>query len=594
VPKGFFTLVLHAHLPFVRHPEHEGCFEEDWLFEAITEVYLPLLDALARLAAEGVEARLAMSISPTLCEMLSDDLLRTRYTRRLDDLLALAERELARTFRDAPQFFPAAKLNFDNLRATKKLWEETYTRDLVRAFRDLQDAGALEIMTCAATHALLPLVSTVEARRAQVCVAAANYRRHFGRAPRGIWLPECAYAEGLEKILAAAGLEYFVADAHAVLHGEPRPRYGVHAPVRCANGVAVFARDLETSEQVWSSMVGYPGDPAYREFYRDLGWDAPLKELPARLRTSDERRPLGLKYHRVTGRDVPLSEKLPYDPAVAAARARTHARHFVTERVKQVARLCGALGGRAPLIVSPYDAELFGHWWFEGVQFIEWVLRFLHERREEISTVTPGDYLDAGATLQTQQLSASSWGEDGYYKVWLSPQNAWVYPHQHAAEARMTALANRFAQDSATNPMARDANSNDAGGRGANIKHAGTNINHASAQIDLTNTNDSTANLSGANDSTALRARSLKQCARELLLAQASDWAFQIYQGTTADYAARRFRSHIARFNALADEIERGEIDVRQLEEIERRDNIFAHLDHEIFRSQQEAQRAAS
>lgn len=570
VPKGFFTLVLHAHLPFVRHPEHEGCFEEDWLFEAITEVYLPLLDALARLTEEGVGTRLAMSISPTLCEMLSDNLLRTRYTQRLDALLALAEQELPRTFRDAPQFFPAAKLNFENLRTTKKLWEETYRRDLIHAFRELQDAGALEIMTCAATHALLPLVSTTEARRAQVHVAVANYRRHFGRAPRGIWLPECAYAEGLERILDEADLEYFIADAHALLHGEPRPRYGVHAPVRCANGVAVFARDLETSEQVWSSMSGYPGDPAYREFYRDLGWDAPLEHLPSPLRTSEHRRPLGLKYHRITGRDVPLSEKLAYDPTAAAARAREHARHFVAERVKQIARLSDAFAGRAPLVVSPYDAELFGHWWYEGVQFLACVLRFLHERRDEISTVTPGDYLDAGTTLQTQRLSASSWGEDGYYKVWLSPQNAWLYPHQHAAEARMTALANRFAQVKATNSTASSANASSA------------------------NANDANAHLDRATGATDLLRRALDQCARELLLAQASDWAFQIYQGTTADYAARRFRSHIARFNALADEIERGEIKVRQLEEIERRDNIFAHLDHRIFRSRREAQRAGS
>jgi 1,4-alpha-glucan branching enzyme len=580
VPKGFFSLVLHAHLPFVRHPEHEGCFEEDWLFEAITEVYLPLLDALARLRDEGIKARLALSISPPLCEMLSDELLRARYARRLDDLLALAERELARTFRDAPQFFPAAKLNFENLRAAKKLWDETHRRDLVRAFRELQDAGALEIMTCAATHALLPLVSTDEARRAQVSIAVANYREHFGRAPRGIWLPECAYAAGLEKILADAGLEYFVVDAHAVLHGEPRPRYGVHAPVRCTNGVAAFARDLETSEQVWSSKIGYPGDPAYREFYRDLGWDAPLEDLPTRLRDDVRRRPLGLKYHRVTGLDVPLSEKLPYDPRAAAARAREHARHFVEERIKQVARLSVALGGRAPLVVSPYDAELFGHWWFEGVQFIECVLRLLDERREEVSTVAPGDYLDTAAPLQTQQLSASSWGEDGYYKVWLSPQNAWMYPHQHAAEARMTALADRFATDRAHNSTTNEANIKVA--RGANVEHASANINRVGATIKHAGAR---ASREHESDPTALLARALAQCARELLLAQASDWAFQIYQGTTADYAARRFRSHVARFHTLADQIERGEIDRRQLEDLESRDNIFARLDHEIFRS---------
>jgi 1,4-alpha-glucan branching enzyme len=539
VPKGFFSLVLHAHLPFVRHPEHEGPFEEDWLFEAITEVYLPLLDMLARLRDEGVHTRLTMSISPTLCEMLSDTLLRARYTQRLENLLALAERELARTFRDEPQFFPTAKFNFESLRATRKQWEETYRCDLVRAFREMQDAGALEIITCAATHAFLPLISTVEARRAQIQIAVANYRAHFGRAPRGIWLPECAYAVGLESLLAEVGIEYFIAEAHALLHGEPRPRYGVHAPVQLSNGVAAFARDMETSEQVWSALAGYPGDPAYREFYRDLGWDAPIDYLLPHLCGNAERRPLGLKYHRVTGRDVPLSKKMPYDPQTAAARARTHARHFVDERSKQIARLADAMKGRAPLVVSPYDAELFGHWWFEGVRFVEAALRLLDERREEIACLTPGDYLDTGTPLQTQKLSPSSWGEGGYYKVWLSPENAWLYPHQHAAESRMTALADRSITEL-------------------------------------------------PNDATT---RALKQCARELLLAQSSDWAFQIHQGATADYAARRFRTHVARFNALADEIERGEIDEMMLQEIESRDNLFAQLDHTVFRSAPETKK---
>ncbi|MFL6229026.1 MAG: glycoside hydrolase family 57 protein [Pyrinomonadaceae bacterium] len=545
MPKGFFSLVLHAHLPFVRHPERDHFFEEDWLFEAITEVYLPLLDALARLQAEGSQPRLALSVSPTLCEMLSDALLRARYSRHLDNLLALAEKELTRTFHERPQFFPAARLNFENLRAAERLWEDVYARDLVGGFRELQDAGVLDIMTCAATHALLPLVSTVEARRAQIQIAADNYRKHFGRAPRGIWLPECAYGTGLETLLAEAGIEYFIADSHAVLHGEPRPRYGAHLPVRCANNVAAFPRDTESSQQVWSSIVGYPGDPAYREFYRDLGWDAPLEYLLPHLDGDARRRPLGLKYHRVTGRDVSLADKLPYDPQAASARAHVHASHFVAERIKQCVRLGEALGGRAPVVVAPYDAELFGHWWFEGVEFVECALRLLHERRAEIATVTPGDYLDGldeNAPLQTQQLSDSSWGEEGYYKVWLSPANAWLYPHQHAAEARMTRLAECFAADTAADQPTTD-----------------------------------------------LRARVLAQCARELLLAQSSDWAFQIYQGTTADYAARRFRSHVARFHALADALEHDASDETLLSEIEARDNLFAEIDPNHFRCAREA-----
>ena len=528
---GYFSLILHAHLPFVRHPEHPEFLEEDWLYEAITEVYLPLIFAFSNLYESGARPRLAMNVSPPLCEMLSDSLLQERYTRHLENLLALAQKEVERSSREAPQFQAVARMYNETLSAALSLWNDRYNRNLVRAFRELQDEGVIEIITCGATHGFLPLISTPEAKRAQVSVAVANYRKHFGRSPRGIWLPECAYEPGIEYLLADAGIEYFISDAHAILYGDPRPRYGVHSPVRCPNGVAVFARDLETSQQVWSSVIGYPGHSAYREFYRDLGWDAPIDYLLPHLHSNGERRHLGLKYHRISGKDVAQDMKLPYDPTAARERAAQDAGHFVWERIKQARHLRKQFNGRPPLVVSPYDAELFGHWWYEGPQFIDFVFRKLHWDQNDVEAIAPGDFLDSGIPIQTQQPSQSSWGEDGYFKVWLNELNSWMYPHQQAAEERMTALANRFAE-----------------------------------------TDEPTR-------------RALNQAARELLLAESSDWAFQIYQGTTVEYATRRFRSHIRRFNALADGIEQGHIDGERLEEIESRDNIFAELDYRTYRS---------
>jgi 1,4-alpha-glucan branching enzyme len=531
VALGYFSLILHAHLPFVRHPEHPEFLEEDWLYEAITEVYLPLIFVFSNLHKSGAQPRLTMNVSPPLCEMLADPLLQSRYLRHLENLLALSEKEVARTSLEAPEFLPVAQMYSESLSAAHTLWTSRYKGNLVDAFRELQDAGVLEIITCGATHGFLPLISTTDARRAQVEVAVANYLKHFGRRPRGIWLPECAYAEGLETLLAEAGIEYFIADAHAILYGSPRPRYGVHAPVRCPNGVAVFARDIETSQQVWSSIAGYPGHPAYREFYRDLGWDAPLDYLLPHLHASGERRHLGLKYHRITGREVEQQHKLPYDPQAARERAARDAGHFVNERIKQAAALQETFQGRAPLVVSPYDAELYGHWWYEGPQFLDFLFRKLHWDNDAIAAVTPGDVLDSGIAIQKQQPSASSWGEEGYYKVWLNEANAWMYPHQHAAETRMTELANQH---------------------------------HAPDE---------------------LTRRALNQAARELLLAQSSDWAFQIYQGTTVQYAARRFRTHIRRFDSLASDIEKRSIDEARLAETEAHDNIFAEIDYRVYQS---------
>jgi 1,4-alpha-glucan branching enzyme len=528
MPVGYFSLILHAHLPFVRHPEYPEFLEEDWLYEAITEVYLPLVFIFQNLHEAGARPRLAINVSPPLCEMLSDELLQNRYTRHLENLINLAKKEVERTRKEAPEFSDAARMYVETLSAALDLWNNKYNRNLVNAFRQLQDEGVLEIITCGATHGFLPLISTQEARRAQIEVAVKNYKKHFGRQPRGIWLPECAYEPGIENLLKDAGIEYFIGDSHALVYGEPRPRFGVHAPVLCPNGVAVFARDVETSQQVWSAEVGYPGNVVYREFYRDVGWDLPFDYIKPFLHADESRRNLGLKYYRITGK---TEHKEPYIPELARLKAAEDATDFINKRIEQAHNLRETFGGHPPLVTSPYDAELYGHWWFEGPQFLDFLFRKMHYDQTEIEAITPGDFLDAQIPIQIQQPSASSWGENGYYKVWLNEGNSWMYPYQHDAERRMTELANRFEYPN------------------------------------------------------ELENRILNQLARELLLAQSSDWAFQIYQGTTVQYSSRRFESHIHRFDLLANMFEQNEFNEELLREIESRDNIFAEIDYRIYRS---------
>ncbi|CAN5384138.1 glycoside hydrolase family 57 protein [soil metagenome] len=551
MPVGYFSLILHAHLPYVRHPEYPEFLEEDWLFEAITEVYLPLIFIFQSLHEAGVRPRLAMNVSPPLCEMLADPLLQERYTRHIENLLDLAFKELERTLKEAPEFQAAARMYVDSLAASLHLWHDRYGRDLVKAFRELQDEGVIEIITCTATHGFMPLISTEESRRAQVAIAVANYKKHFGRQPRGIWLAECAYEPGVEELLKENGIEYFISDTHAILYGDPRPRYGVHAPVACPNGTAVFARDVETSQQVWSAEVGYPGNDVYREFYRDIGWDAPLDYLKPHLHADGERRHLGLKYHRSTGRDVPQQMKQPYIPALAREKAAEHASHFIGERIKQAYILRETFDSHPPLVVSPYDAELYGHWWFEGPQFIDFFFKKLHFDQNEIEAITPSDFLDSGMPIQIQKPTASSWGEAGYYKVWINERNSWMYPYQHDAERKMTAFANKFKVQS------------------SKFKVTGS---------------DNSSNFEPGSLNMELLVRILNQMARELLLAQSSDWAFQIYQGTTVQYSTRRFQSHIHRFDLLAKMLDSGEVDHDVLAEIERRDNIFSEIDYTVYR----------
>ncbi len=522
--QGYLALVLHAHLPFVRHPEHEHFLEENWLFEAITESYLPLIQVMDGWLREGMDTRLTLTLSPTLCAMLLDPLLQDRYVRHLEGLIELAEREIHRTYWDK-HFQPLAWVyhhRFNSLRDTYF----AYGRNLIGAFRKFQEAGKLEIITTAATHAVLPLLAHhPPSLRAQILVARDSYRRCFDCDPRGIWLPECAYAAGVETMLQEAGIRWFIMDTHGVLHARPRPRYGVFAPIFTPNGIAAFGRDLDSARQVWSKHEGYPGDARYRDFYRDIGFDLDYDYVKPYMTGSGRRTFTGIKYHAITGGE---SEKKIYDRAAALQVAAEHAGHFLGARIEQIQRLAAILD-RPPLLVSPYDAELFGHWWYEGPEFLDYFVRKTVFDQKTIALTTPWDYLCANPTQQVARPSTSSWGEEGYLKVWLNETNEWIYPHLDVAMDRMTRLARRFPKAS------------------------------------------------------GLTERALKQAARELLLAQSSDWPFILRTGTSPDYARQRVKDHLLRFTALHEQLNRGTVDEAWLQSVETLDNLFPDVNYHYW-----------
>src|SRR6266571_4595137 len=345
MPSGSLALILHAHLPFVRHPEHEHFLEEDWLFEAITETYIPLLRMMQRLVDDGVPFKLAMSITPTLCAMLEDELLRERYVRHLNLLIDLAERERKRN-RNDPKLRELVEFYFDLFSDTQRFFVAQWKCDLLAAFRELRKTGALEIIGCAATHGLLPLIQqqSREAARAQILIGRDVYADLFGGEPTGFWLPECAYAPGLESFLQEANVRWFVLDAHGLMFGKPRPQRSIYAPCYAPAGPAAFARDRDSSRQVWSAEEGYPGDPAYREFYRDVGFDLPMEHLGPIAR--GQRKFAGVKYHRITGRG---EEKELYNREAAEKAAETDAVHFLEQRRQQIREISGL--GFDPVIV---------------------------------------------------------------------------------------------------------------------------------------------------------------------------------------------------------------------------------------------------
>jgi len=525
-PKGYLSIVLHAHLPYVRHPEFDEFLEEDWLYEAVVETYLPLIERFNRLVQEGVDFRFSMVCTPSLASMLSDPLLKRRTLRRIDTLIELAGKEVDRTFGQG-KFHDLAHFYLERFLALRRLYVDHLNGDILMGLRMLQEQGVLEVMTCAATHGFLPLLQVVPRMvEAQVAVGVQAHKHFFGRAPRGIWLPECAYFPGLDRVLADNGIRFFVVDSHGMLHGNPRPACGVYAPVYTSSGVAAVARDPESSKQVWSSKEGYPGDFDYRDFYRDIGYDLDFDYIRDYVQPTGQRKFTGIKYHRITGA---TDQKEPYDPRVALDRAAAHASNFMFNREQQVAHLLGAQG-REPLVLAPYDAELFGHWWFEGPDFLYFLAKKLHHDTPHVKLTTPIEYVERFPINQFSIPDASSWGDKGYFDVWLNGSNDWIYMHLHEIGRRMVELAERYP------------------------------------------------------DADGMLRRALNQCARELLLAQSSDWAFLISTGTAVEYSSKRTVNHVGRFLKLHDQIVWNRIDDGYVAALEGYDNIFPWIDYRTYR----------
>ncbi|MBI4246053.1 MAG: DUF1957 domain-containing protein, partial [Candidatus Rokubacteria bacterium] len=495
----------------------------DWLCEAAFECYLPLLDTAYRLVTDGVSPKWTINISPVLAEQLASP--------EFQKELAFYHENVRRACLDTRAHFTGA--GRPDVVTLTHFWEDFYERmwelhrriggDIPAAFGELERGGHIEIITCAATHGYLPLLSRDESIHLQLRVAVETHRRHFGRAPRGIWLPECAYRPryewtpptgreqgrsrrmrpGLEEMLAQHGLQYFVADAHLIaaaapaflyrdyfpLRSEmvaappaplPSARRSPYAPYRVASrggaGQAVaFFRDPKTTLQVWSREHGYPGDFAYLEFHK--------KHFPG-----------GLRLWRITDASRDLGAKAPYDPEVAAARVAAHARHFV-QLIRDTAEKAGADG--PALICSPYDAELFGHWWFEGPAWLAAVTRAL--AGAGVTAMTLAEALEAVPPPATVALPEGSWGEGGDHRVWLNPDTAWTWDRVYSAEDEWVDLLAR------------------ADGAGSDFR------------------------------------RVLAQATRELLLLEASDWQFLITTWAARDYAERRIAEHYAEFKRLAE-----------------------------------------
>ena len=557
---GAFTFVLHSHLPYARLAGRWPHGEE-WIHEAASETYIPLLNALYALKADKVPARLTIGLTPILVEQLADDDVKDHLDSYLDEKIAAAKLDVERFEEDQdPHMTYLATFYADLFEQVKRDFDETYQRDMVGAFKKLQDDGMIEIITSAATHGYLPLLATDEAIYGQIKTGVESYKRHFGRAPRAIWLPECAYRPayfredgtvrpGIERFLNELGISLFFSETHTIEGGQPvgvaagdaigpygeiKRRYVIPVqaaiPVREAStfkpyyvsdttagqkseqhsGVAVIGRDNRTGMQVWSGDWGYPGDYDYREFHKKDGVS-------------------GLQYWRVSGPRIDLAHKDVYHPDWAEYKVGEHARHFAwlaSDRLKQYHDETGEFG----LIASNYDTELFGHWWFEGIEWLKQVLRLLAED-QAVEVTTASDFIEEHPPKEVLHIPESSWGMGGNHWTWDNHDTHWMWGPIHQSETKMRALADKYDDPS--------------------------------------------------EDEEAV----LNQAAREALLLQSSDWPFLVTTGQAREYAIRRFTRHVERFEALVDSLERGQPDRQLADELYEVDKVFPGIDFRWFGS---------
>jgi 1,4-alpha-glucan branching enzyme len=569
--KGFLSIVLHSHLPYVlshgRWPHGT-----DWLCEAAAETYLPLLSAMHELNAEGYHPKLTIGLSPVLCEQLADPDFKGEFVSYLNQKIKAARH-------DSEEFL---KYGQDNMLANSHMWESFYTRtmeqfnrfgqDILFEFRKLQDEGCLEIITCGATHGYYPLLSRDESLQAQTKGAVKNYQKHFGRKPRGIWLPECAYRpryqwtppvpingsraayqrKGCEEFLSENGLGFFIIDSALLKGGKsigvyvdrfdalkmlwsqfekqyqpreeefdktPREVYLVASDTEGKAPTAVFSRDPETGMLVWSGVHGYPGDGHYLDFHK-------------------KRFPGGLRYWAVTSAKSDLADKIEYRYESALGRVDENAMHFAA-KAEEILCAYNKESDRAGILVAPYDAELFGHWWFEGPLFLKQVLKHVCESTNIELTFLSED-LDRRQPAQVVSIPEGSWGQGNHHFIWLNQQTEWTWVHIYECEAKMCELA-RFWLD---HPDQRTDN--------------------------LTNV--------------------LKQAARELMVLSASDWQFLISTFAARDYAELRLAGHYEDFKrmaTLADKLIDGrtgsEGEWQYYRDCSQRDSLFPELELEWF-----------
>jgi 1,4-alpha-glucan branching enzyme len=527
------SLILNAHLPFVRcggdevspedPPDLRHSAEEQWFFEALSETYLPLLEVCDRLDADHIPFRLGLSLSPLFCGMLTDDLLLKKYLAYTEKQIEFGREEIGRTAGD-PGLQRLAALYCDRALDRRIAFTERYEGNILKALNYYRRKGRLELINTAATHAFLPFFcSRPESVQAQMEMALSSYRSLFGRYSQGFWLPELGWTAELDKYLRAYNFGYTVVESHGFVYGSPPSSRGTFYPARSPAGAYLFGRDYYSGAAL-SRLVR---KPVYRDNKKDAGYELPAERIGPFLDRGGARVRTGYKYWCAAEE---RGQRRVYDPEAALWQAGEDGRDFLKGIAARLREAASRMG-ESPVCLCAFDADRFGRFWYEGPRFIETLFRE-GARSGELRFMTPSEYLykQDGRTFDTVVPDFSSQGVNGYGETWLDASNDWVYRHLFRAQDRMIEMAGRF------------------------------------------------------TDGSGLKERALNQAAREILLAQASDWPKMLYNQEYAEFARNTIEGALRNFTTIYEALGSNYISTEWLTGLERRHNFFPFINYRIFR----------
>lgn len=468
--KGHLILLLHAHMPYVKEPRGRFKAKEHWLFEAMCECYIPLLKAFQSLRL----SKCTISISPTLLSMLTEDYFAKRFSQYLSWRSDIAHRELSRL--KGTVFEGLITLYIKQIEDARDF---AYTGSITNGLKALQRGGDIELISTSATHAYLP-AQTTHAIYRQVSHGIEKFAQVFGYMPRGFWLPECGYCPEVKSVLKSCKLKYFFLSPASIVK---LPETSIFVPFEVSTNLYAFALDTKTASKIWCAKTGYPANAHYREFYRDIGF-----ELPASYTGLTAPDFTGFKYYRITS--LSSDDKAPYDAGLAYSQALADASDFVNYLDERFAELLRCLP--TPIIVLAFDAELFGHWWYEGVLWLKEFVRLTHLKASNYTISLPLEILSNTTEFAMCTLQTGSWGRASDSSTWINPKTSSYYRQLHKMQALYEHLSS----------------------------------GHISKQV-------------------------LDKLLRQLQLAESSDWMFMLAQNRCEDYAQHRLQRHIRSFRRL-------------------------------------------